>query len=74
MVHVSVLAVLAFNKKGRFYESGKGLREELKGLVSAKILKTGGDRMLRYFPTKWTELGDKFGVSKRPLKTYGKSS
>ena len=28
-----------------------------------KILETGGDRILGYFPAKWTKLGDKFGVS-----------
>ena len=31
MVHLSVLGVIAFNKEGRFYERGIGLREELKG-------------------------------------------
>ena len=28
-----------------------------------KILETGGDRILGYFPAKRTKLGDKFGVS-----------
>jgi len=54
---------MAFNKKGRFYEREKGLSEELKGQIIDKILETGGDRILGYFPAKWTELGDKFGVS-----------
>lgn len=60
MVRVSVLVVMAFNKKGRFYERGKGLSEELKGQI---ILETGGDRISGYFPAKRTELGDKFGIS-----------
>ena len=37
--------------------------EELKGQVIDKFLETGGDRISGYFPVKWTELGDKFGVS-----------
>ena len=60
---------MAFNKNGRFYERGKGLSEELKGQIINKILATGGDRISGYFPAKWTELGDKFGVS-----DYGKPS
>ena len=36
--------VTAFNKKGRFYESGKGLWEELKEQIINKILETGGVR------------------------------
>ena len=35
---------MAFSKKGRFYERGKGLSEELKGQIIDKILETGGDR------------------------------
>ena len=63
------MAVIAFNKNGRFYERGKGLSEELKGQITVKILATGGDRISGYFPVKWTELGDKFGVF-----DYGKPS
>ena len=69
MVCVSVLAVMAFNKKGRCYERGKGLSEELKGQIIDKILETGGDRTSGYFPAKWTDLGDKFGVSGKTAKT-----
>ena len=41
---------MAFNKKGRFYEKGKCLSEELKGQIVDKILETGGDRFSGYFP------------------------
>ena len=54
---------MAFNKNGRFYERRKGLSEELKGQIIDKVLATGGDRISGYFPAKWTELGNKFGVS-----------
>ena len=64
----SALAVMAFNKKGRFYERGKSLSEELKGQIIDKILESGGDRISGYFPEKWTELGDKFGVSGKTAK------
>ena len=47
----------------------KGPSEELKGQIIDKILEAGGDRILGYFPAKWTKLGDKFGVS-----DYGKPS
>ena len=57
------LTVMAFNKEGWFYKRGKGPSEELKGQIVNKILETGGDRILGYFPAKWTKLGDKFGVS-----------
>ena len=57
------LTVMAFNKEGWFYERGKGPSEELKGQIIDKIHETGGDRILGYFPAKWTKLGDKFGVS-----------
>ena len=60
MVHVSV--VMAFNKKGRCYERGKGLWEEWKGQIIDKILESFGDGILGYFPTNWTELDDKFRV------------
>lgn len=62
---------MAFNKKGRFYERGNRLSEELKGKIIDKILETSGDRTSGYFPAKWTELGDKFPETL--LKTYGKS-
>ena len=54
---------MAFNKKGRIYERGKGLLDELKGQIIDKNLETDGDRISGYFPAKWTELGNKFGVS-----------
>ena len=57
------LTVMAFNKEGWFYEGGKGPSEELKEQIIDKILETGGDGILGYFPAKWTKLGDKFGVS-----------
>ena len=57
------LTVMAFNKEGWFYERGKGPSEELKEQIIDKILETGGDGILGYFPAKWTKLGDKFGVS-----------
>ena len=60
---------MAFNKKGRFYEKGKCLSEDLKGHIVDKILETGGDRFSGYFPGKWTELGDKFGVSGKTAKS-----
>ena len=44
----NMFAVMAFNKKGRFYESGKGLSEEVKGQIIDKILETahaGGDKI-----------------------------
>ena len=53
---------MAFNKKGRFYERGKGLSEELKGQIIDKILETGyagSYKISGYFPAKWTELDDK---------------
>lgn len=62
---------MAFNKKGRFYERGNGLSEELKGKIIDKILETSGDRTSGYFPAKWMELGDKFPETL--LKTYGNS-
>ena len=43
---------MAFNKEGWFYERGKGPSEELKGQIIDKILETGGDRILGYFPAK----------------------
>ena len=60
---------MAFNKKGRFYEKGKCLSEELKGQIVDKILETGGDRFPGYSPGKPTELGDKFGVSGKTAKS-----
>lgn len=59
---------MSFNKKGRFYERGKSLSEELKGQLIDKILETGGDRTSGYFPATWTEIGDKFGVSGKTAK------
>ena len=59
----TVVTVRGFNKEGWFYERGKGPSEELKGQIIDKILEPGGDRILGYFPAKWTKLGDKFGVS-----------
>jgi len=59
---------MAFNKKRRFYIRGKGLSEELKGQIIDKILEIGGDRISGYFPAKWMELGDKFGVSGKTAK------
>ena len=59
---------MSFNKKGRFYERGKSLSEELKEHIIDKILETGGDRTLGYFPETWTEIGDKFGVSGKTTK------
>ena len=44
---------MAFNKEGCFYERGKeDPSEELKGQIMDKILETGGDRILGYFPAK----------------------
>ncbi|XP_044174449.1 uncharacterized protein LOC122958075 [Acropora millepora] len=60
---------MAFNKKGRFYEKGKCLSEELKGQIVDKILETGGDRFSGYFPGEWIALGDKFGVSGKTAKS-----
>jgi len=54
---------MALNEKGRSYERGKGLSEELKEQIIDKILETGNDRISGYFPAKRTELGDKFRVS-----------
>jgi len=59
---------MAFNRKGRFYERGKGLSEEFIEQIIHKILETGGDRISGYFPAKWTELGDKFDVSGKTAK------
>ena len=41
---------MACNKKGRFYERGKGPSEELKGQIIDKILETGGVKISGYFP------------------------
>ena len=46
----------------------KAYRKNLKGEIIDKILETGGNRILRYFPAKWTELGNKFGVSGKTAK------
>lgn len=73
-VHSSALAVMAFNRKGRFYERGKGLSEELKGQIIDKILETGG--RIGYRDT-FLESGRNLAINlvflERPLKTYGKS-
>lgn len=45
------------------------MSEELKGQIVDKILETVGDRFSGYFPGKWTELGDKFGVSGKTAKS-----
>ena len=52
---------MAFNKKGR-------LSEELKGQIIEEILESGGDGISGYFPEKWTERGDNFGVSGKTAK------
>ena len=62
----------SLHSQGRFYERGKGLAEELKGQIIDKILETGGDRLSGYFPAKWIELGDKFGVSEKTVKNTWK--
>ena len=57
-------------REGGFSKGEKGLSEELKGQVIDKILETGGDRISGDFPVKWTELGDKFGVSGKTAAVY----
>ena len=64
---------MAFSSKGRCYENGKPVCNEIRGQIIDCILEEGGDRTTGYFPLNWKWLGGKFDVEGSTAKRIWKN-
>ena len=59
---------MAFNSKGRYFQKGKCLEENVRGDIIDDILKAGGNSDAGNFDRHWTTIGAKYRVHGKTVK------
>lgn len=60
--------MVSFSKKGRYFEKGKPVCQEIRGQIIDCILENGSDRFSGHFPGEWKQLGQHFAVEGSTVK------